>query len=79
MYTGRATGCRFELHRAADVVDVRMGDHNRLNAQLYGVEERQRYWRCYRPDPTTMASLVWIVAKDGAIALQHPYGQDFVN
>jgi hypothetical protein len=55
-----------------------MGDHNRLDAQLVALKNGQDIGDVIAGvDYDGLPG--FLVAEDGAIALQHAYGQDFVN
>ena len=74
---GRA-GELFEAGGAGDVVDVGVGDEYLLDGEVVTVQDRHdaRYVVARIDDDSLAGGLV---TEDGAVALQHADGQDFVD
>ncbi len=74
----RRAGGGFELRGAADVIDMGVGDDDRLHAQRMLLQNRENVVDVVAGvDHQRFARL--LVAEDRAIALQHANGQDFVD
>ena len=78
VHLNRRAGGGFELGGASDMVDMRVRDHDRLHGQRVLLQHGENLLDLVaRIDHDGFARL--LVAEDGAIALEHAYGQDFVN
>ena len=78
MHVNRRVRGLLDAVQANDVIDMRVGDHDRADFQVMAVEDFEYSFRVIaRIDHDSVARVR--VADDVAIALQHAHGQNFVN
>ncbi len=64
--------------RAADVIDMRVGDHDHLHGELVAIEDGDDFGNVVtRIDHNSLAAD--FVGDHGAVTAEHPDGQSFVN
>ena len=78
VHMDRRAGQRFELGRAADVIDVGVRNDDRLDLELAAVEDLDDRSNVVTGiDDNRLAGS--LVAKNGAVALEHANADDLVN
>jgi hypothetical protein len=78
VHVDRRAGGRVQLVRAADVVDVRVRDHDGFHVQAVARQDALDLRQVVaRIDHQRVARL--LVAENGAVALQHAHRQDLMH